>query len=160
MVFKGRGFTFGGQKSVSGFSAAACKIQGSKCYIESLPFHAVNDKIRLLQILISSYTRHSQPVNFLNFEVEHRVHPLHCCKYILHVHISWLKSVTTPDHSNKLGAHHNSWQHWGGSYWVMKKLVHIISLQMDRNSIRPYLAAPATHGAMLTVVQALMPHAE
>ena len=37
MVFKGRGFTSGGQKSVSGFSAAACKIQGSKYYIESLP---------------------------------------------------------------------------------------------------------------------------
>ena len=37
MVFKGRGFTSGGQKSASGFSATACKIQGSKCYIESLP---------------------------------------------------------------------------------------------------------------------------
>ena len=37
MVFMGRGFTSGGQKSVSGFSAAACKIQASKCYIESLP---------------------------------------------------------------------------------------------------------------------------
>ena len=33
----GRGFTSGGQKSVSGFSAAACEIQASKCYIESLP---------------------------------------------------------------------------------------------------------------------------
>ena len=33
----GRGFTSGGQKSVSGFSAAACKIQASKRYIESLP---------------------------------------------------------------------------------------------------------------------------
>ena len=37
MVFMGRGFTSGGQKSVSGFSAAACKIQASKRYIESLP---------------------------------------------------------------------------------------------------------------------------
>ena len=37
MVFMGRGFTSGGQKSVSGFSAAAYKIQASKCYIESLP---------------------------------------------------------------------------------------------------------------------------
>ena len=37
MVFMGRGFTSGGQKLVSGFSAAACKIQASKCYIESLP---------------------------------------------------------------------------------------------------------------------------
>ena len=37
MVFMGRGFTSGGQKSVSGFSAAACKIQASKHYIESLP---------------------------------------------------------------------------------------------------------------------------
>ena len=37
MVFMGRGFPSGGQKSVSGFSAAACKIQASKCYIESLP---------------------------------------------------------------------------------------------------------------------------
>ena len=31
MVFKGHGFTSRGQKMVSGFSAAACKIQGSKC---------------------------------------------------------------------------------------------------------------------------------
>ena len=37
MVFMGRGFTSGGQKSGSGFSAAACKIQASKRYIESLP---------------------------------------------------------------------------------------------------------------------------
>ena len=37
MVFMGRSFTSGGQKSVSGFSVAACKIQASKCYIESLP---------------------------------------------------------------------------------------------------------------------------
>ena len=37
MVFMGRGFTSGGQKSVSGFSAAAWKIQANKCYIESLP---------------------------------------------------------------------------------------------------------------------------
>ena len=33
----GRGFTFGVQKSVSGFSAAACKIQASKYFIKSLP---------------------------------------------------------------------------------------------------------------------------
>ena len=37
MVFMGRGFTSGGQKSVSGFSAAACEIQAIKRYIESLP---------------------------------------------------------------------------------------------------------------------------
>ena len=37
MVFMGRGFTSGGQKSVSGFSAAASKIQASKRYIKSLP---------------------------------------------------------------------------------------------------------------------------
>ena len=37
MVFMGRGFTSGGQKSVYEFSPAACKIQASKCYIESLP---------------------------------------------------------------------------------------------------------------------------
>ena len=42
-VFRGRGFTSGGQKSVSGFSAAACKIQDSKYYIESLPL-IVKDK--------------------------------------------------------------------------------------------------------------------
>ena len=47
MVFKGRGFTSGGQKSVSGFSAAAWKIPGSKCYIESLPL-VVKDKKKLL----------------------------------------------------------------------------------------------------------------
>ena len=43
MVFKGRGFTSGGQKSVSGFSTAVCKIQSSKCYVESLPL-VVKDK--------------------------------------------------------------------------------------------------------------------
>ena len=43
MVFKGHGFTSRGQKMVSGFSAAACKIQGSKRYIESLPL-VVKDK--------------------------------------------------------------------------------------------------------------------
>ena len=37
MVFMGRGFTSGGQKSGSRFSAAACKIQAGKRYIESLP---------------------------------------------------------------------------------------------------------------------------
>ena len=37
MVFVGRGFTSRGEKSVSGFSAAAWKIQANKCYIESLP---------------------------------------------------------------------------------------------------------------------------
>ena len=42
MVFKGRGFTSGGQKLVSGFSAAACKIQGSKSMV-SLPL-VVKDK--------------------------------------------------------------------------------------------------------------------
>ena len=35
--FMGRGFTSGGQESGSVFSAAVCKIQASKCYIESLP---------------------------------------------------------------------------------------------------------------------------
>ena len=45
MVFRGCSFTSGGQKSVSGFSAAACKIQGSKYYIESLPL-VVKDKRR------------------------------------------------------------------------------------------------------------------
>ena len=33
----GRGFTSGGQESGSVFSAALCKIQASKHYIESLP---------------------------------------------------------------------------------------------------------------------------
>ena len=33
----GRGFVSGGQESGSGFSAAVCKIQASKGYIESLP---------------------------------------------------------------------------------------------------------------------------
>ena len=33
----GRGFTFGGQELGSVFSAAVCKIQASKCYIQSLP---------------------------------------------------------------------------------------------------------------------------
>ena len=37
MVFMGHGFTSGGQESGSVFSAAVCKIQVSKCYIESLP---------------------------------------------------------------------------------------------------------------------------
>ena len=36
MVFMGRGFTSGGQKSGSVFSAAVCEIQASKRYIESL----------------------------------------------------------------------------------------------------------------------------
>ena len=35
MVFRGCGFTSGGQKSVSEFSVAACTVQASKCYIES-----------------------------------------------------------------------------------------------------------------------------
>ena len=35
--FMGRGFTSRGQESGSVFSAAVCKIQASKCYIESLP---------------------------------------------------------------------------------------------------------------------------
>ena len=37
MVFMGRGFTSGRQELGSMFSAAVCKIQASKCYIESLP---------------------------------------------------------------------------------------------------------------------------
>ena len=37
MVFMGRGFTSGGQESGSVFSAAVCKIQASKHYIECLP---------------------------------------------------------------------------------------------------------------------------
>ena len=37
MAFMGRGFTSGGQESRSVFSVAVCKIQASKCYIESLP---------------------------------------------------------------------------------------------------------------------------
>ena len=37
MVFMGRGFTFRGQGLGSVFSTAACKIQASKHYIESLP---------------------------------------------------------------------------------------------------------------------------
>ena len=37
MVFMGRGFTSEGQESGSVFSAAVCKIQASKHYIESLP---------------------------------------------------------------------------------------------------------------------------
>ena len=37
MVFMGRGFTSGGQKSGSVFSTAVCKIQASKRCVESLP---------------------------------------------------------------------------------------------------------------------------
>jgi len=37
MVLIGHGFTFGGQELGSAFSAAVCKIQASKHYIESLP---------------------------------------------------------------------------------------------------------------------------
>ena len=37
MVFMGRGFTSGRQELGSVFSAAVCKIQASKRYIESLP---------------------------------------------------------------------------------------------------------------------------
>ena len=37
MVFMGRGFTSGGEESGSVFSAAVCKIQASKGYVESLP---------------------------------------------------------------------------------------------------------------------------
>jgi len=33
----GRGFTSRGQESGSVFNAAVCKIQASKCYVESLP---------------------------------------------------------------------------------------------------------------------------
>ena len=47
MAFRGRGFTSGGEKSVSGFSAAACKIQASKYYIKSLPL-VLKDKKKLL----------------------------------------------------------------------------------------------------------------
>ena len=44
MVFMGCGFTSGGQESWSVFSAAVCKIQASKRYIESLPL-VLKDKI-------------------------------------------------------------------------------------------------------------------
>ena len=37
MVLMWRGFTSGGQESGSGFSAAVCKIQARKHYIEFLP---------------------------------------------------------------------------------------------------------------------------
>ena len=37
MVFMGRGFTSKGQKLRPVFSAAVCKIQDSKRYVESLP---------------------------------------------------------------------------------------------------------------------------
>ena len=47
MVFMGRGLTSGGQKSGSVFSAAVCKIQASKRYIESLPL-VLKDKKWLL----------------------------------------------------------------------------------------------------------------
>ena len=33
----GRGFTSGGQEPGSVFSASVCRIQASKCYVESLP---------------------------------------------------------------------------------------------------------------------------
>ena len=42
----GRGFTSGGQESRSVFSAAVCKIQASKCYIESLPVLLKDKKIK------------------------------------------------------------------------------------------------------------------
>ena len=45
----GRGFTSGGQESGSVFSAAVCKIQASKCYIESLSLvlkEAASHKVR------------------------------------------------------------------------------------------------------------------
>ena len=44
MVFMGCGFTSGGQESGSVFSAAVCKIQASKRYIEFLPL-VLKDKI-------------------------------------------------------------------------------------------------------------------
>ena len=37
MVFMGCGFTSEGEESGSVFCAVVCKIQASKCYIESLP---------------------------------------------------------------------------------------------------------------------------
>ena len=37
MVFIGCDFTSGGYGSESVFTAAVCKIQASKCYVESLP---------------------------------------------------------------------------------------------------------------------------
>ena len=43
MVYRGRGFTSEGQESGSLFSAAVCKIQASKRYVESLPL-LLNDK--------------------------------------------------------------------------------------------------------------------
>ena len=43
MAFMGRGFTSGGHELGSVFSAAVCKIQASKCYIQSLPL-VLNDK--------------------------------------------------------------------------------------------------------------------
>ena len=45
MAFMGRGFTSGGQESGSVFSAAVCKIQASKRYIQSLPL-VLNGKRR------------------------------------------------------------------------------------------------------------------
>ena len=36
IVFMGCGFTSGGQESGSVFSAAVCKVQASKCYVDSL----------------------------------------------------------------------------------------------------------------------------
>ena len=65
-IFMGRGFTSGGQleKSVSGFSAAACKIQASKRYIESLPLvpkikEAVSLKVKgpLYSCLLITYNK-------------------------------------------------------------------------------------------------------
>ena len=46
MVFRGRGFTSGGQEHESVFSAVVHKIQTRKYYIESFPF-VLNNKRRL-----------------------------------------------------------------------------------------------------------------
>ena len=49
MVFMGRGFISGGQELGSVFSAAVCKIQASKRYIESLPFMPKDKRSRFSQ---------------------------------------------------------------------------------------------------------------
>ena len=73
MVFMGRGFTSGGQKSGSVFSTAVCKIQASKRCVESLPL-VLKDKRncfsqgeRFLHVLIPMLIYESQFLNS-NFE--------------------------------------------------------------------------------------------
>ena len=55
-VYMGRGFTSGGQKSGSVFSAAMCKLQASKRYVESLPLVLKDEEPVSLKVKGSLYS--------------------------------------------------------------------------------------------------------